>query len=232
MTRSPRRATTFRRPLARSSLSKNSRRHGDGNEATSRRWMASMSRFLAVVIRISSIPLLLKLNLGLGETNVDRRDVGVAIELAVARDLDRAARAADGDVSRVEKVRDVDHDLRRLLQLLELRRGREPWRHDRLAALEVRHVVLAASGIVDDEKRRGAGNDRLVRRHRHERLAEGEGESLPRREADAHAGERSRSARHGEELNRLAIDVRLGENEVDRRKELLVARVFALQRDG
>src|SRR5205814_2618829 len=51
-------------------------------------------------------------------------------------------------------------------------------------------------------------------------------------QSDADASERSGTARDGEELDRLPIDVVLGEQPVDGRQQLLIARAFALERDA
>src|ERR1700737_1476444 len=97
-------ATSVKRPGALSSLSKNSRRHGAGNEARSMAWTESRSPLVAG--RITSSPTtapLLKLHLRLGQTDVDRCGVGVAGELPVRRDLHGATRAGRGDIRALEK---------------------------------------------------------------------------------------------------------------------------------
>src|SRR2546423_11191852 len=96
-----------------------------------------MSRFLADVMRTSSIPLLLQFYLGLCQTNVSRRDVGVAIELAGARDLDRAPRASGGDVAALNEIGDAN-DVR-----LVIDRRREMRRDDLRFGFGTPEVVLA-----------------------------------------------------------------------------------------
>src|ERR1051326_2353135 len=107
--------------------------------------MASMSRFFASVMRISPI-LLLELHLGLGEADVDRRDVGVTIGGTVAHDLDRAARALDGHVVRLHEV---TNDQRGVIDAF-----REMRRHDLASVLENGDVVFAAAGVIDDRDRK------------------------------------------------------------------------------
>src|SRR4028119_994297 len=94
----------LKRPCAASSLTKNSRRHGAGNDTSSMRWMASTSPMAAGSMSRSSIRLLLRLllpqlllsqlNLGLGQPHVNRRDVAMAIPLTARLDGLGAARTA------------------------------------------------------------------------------------------------------------------------------------------
>src|SRR5260370_343095 len=121
-------ATSVRRPLARSSFSKNSRRQGAGNEIVSRRCTASMSCAVAVRISTSSrILFLLQLHLGFGEADIDRRHVAIAVDGVVQRQLARPPRTAGGDVAVLQKIGGVD-DQRRVvterIELLALRQAR------------------------------------------------------------------------------------------------------------
>src|SRR6185436_3525197 len=98
---------------------------------------------------------------------------------------DRAPGAAKRDVVALQEVADVDHA--RFAHVVgEMRR-------DGLAAVfEDGDIELAAAGVIANRNASLlAERDRLVGRHRADRTAEGDGETLQRGETDADAGERA-----------------------------------------
>src|SRR5687767_6872941 len=82
--------------------------------------MASRSATVTGAITSSLILLLQQLDLGLGEPDVDRRDVAIAEPLTALLDLDGPPRAAKGDVVVLNEVGDADHAAFR--ELAEVRR--------------------------------------------------------------------------------------------------------------
>src|ERR1051325_3079732 len=191
----------------------------------------------------SGIRSLLQPDFGLGQADVDRRDIAVPFDTAARGNLNRAARAAHRHVRVLHELGDGQHERRVARQLLPLPLCGQPRRDHLAVAFEDGEVELTAPGIVVHRdarqvvraflgRRTFAERDRLVRRHRDDRLAEGEGEALDGGEADADAGEGAGPARGGEELDVALLRAALGEEPVDGREELLVARALALQRDG
>src|SRR5207253_7436984 len=178
-----REATSVKRPGAINSLSKNSRRHGAGNEARSIACTASRSPRTAG--RIFSSPAtapLLQLHFRLREPNVDRRDVSVAIEFTRRRDSRRATCARCGNVFALEKIDDTQRV--RIGVAFEMR-----WFRMRS---ETADVKLAASRVIDDRDRTFSRN-RFMRRHRTHRSIERERETLDSGQSDAHTGARART---------------------------------------
>src|ERR1044071_9331657 len=136
-------ATRLNRRSAVSSFSKKNRRHGTGKESRSMRWMASRSRpctgAIARSLRILFLP---QLDLGLGQPDIDRRHVPVAIHVAIAlAGLHRAPRATQRDVVALQKLIHVDH-VRFGYFAGKVRRD------DFASVFEDRHVKLTASGVI------------------------------------------------------------------------------------
>src|SRR5204863_9724095 len=136
-------ATRLKRRSAASSFSKKSRRHGTEKESRSMRWIASRSRPAAgAIARSLRILFLPQLDLGLGQPDIDRRHVPVAIAVAIAlADLHRAPRAAQRDVVALQKLGDVDH-----VRFAHV--AREMRRDDFARVFEDGHVKLTASRVV------------------------------------------------------------------------------------
>src|SRR5687767_6432100 len=127
MTRPPDRATRLRRPSARSSLSKNSRRHGAANESVSSAWIASRCDASAGRISTDSgIPPLQELDLRLRQANVQGRNVAIALETSGDGDLTGAASAGQGHVAVLHEFRDAD-DVRAGAQGSHFFTPRETW---------------------------------------------------------------------------------------------------------
>ena len=227
------RATRLKRPLPRSSVSKNSRRHGAGKEPSLERdGPSSTSRAMAVRDRRSSAhdvrAICCSFDLGLGQPDVDRRHVAIALRRRRARRS--RARAARSQRRRCRAAGSRDGTTaRRPLR----RRSRRQMRRDDLApVLEDRDVELAAAGVVDDRDAADvAGAMASCVDIAQTRLAERQRQALHRGQTDAHAGERAGAARDGEELDLVPVDAGLGQQPVDRRQQLLVARALALERD-
>jgi hypothetical protein len=198
----------LKRPAEFISLSKNSRRHGAGKESVSS--LCTASRQTAKDL------------FGLGQPHVDRRDVRVLGELSRLRDGTRAPRARRGRVAGAQKPGDGQAAGR----LGQMRRYHLP------PVLEFGDVKLAAPRVVDDRGPPRRRRNRLVRRHRADRLPQRQRQALHRGQPDAHAGERAGAARDGEEVDLAAIDAGLAQEPVDGREQLLVARALAFQRGG
>src|SRR5215218_8079982 len=104
-----RRTARWNRQSARSSLSKNCRRHGAGNDAFSMAWISSRSSSVTgAIVSFSRILFLPQLDLRLGQPHVDRSHVAVVFTASALLDLHRAARTAEGDVVALQKVGDTD----------------------------------------------------------------------------------------------------------------------------
>src|SRR5205085_5560106 len=105
MTTPPRLATKLNRPAAPISLSKNSRRHGDGKQRASSSCTAARSASVAGAM-VTSSTRVAPARLRLRQADVDRRDVGVLREPPRLRDGARAPRAARRRVAAAQELRD------------------------------------------------------------------------------------------------------------------------------
>src|SRR4051794_12900838 len=105
-----RRAMRLNRPLPRTSVTKKSRRHGAAKMFVSRRWISSTSSSVGMANVTSSMTLAASQpGLGLGQADVDRRDVAVALSLAARFDGRGATGARQRHVAVLQKVADAEH---------------------------------------------------------------------------------------------------------------------------
>src|SRR5258708_37125424 len=99
----------------------------------------------------SGILLLLQFDFGLGETEVNGRDVSVSRQVGVCRDLERPSSTARGDISVLRKLRYRDRQRRLGGERLLLPRRGQPRRNRQTMSFEQRQVDLAAAGVVIDQ---------------------------------------------------------------------------------